>query len=520
MLLNHNSMQINKLYLTGDRVSKQQCLTQLNKQAWMPAHTKRWYFIHAIQLDTTLHKLPADLNRTTQYLLQHAVHVSSKYSHNQNCIYFNSLLELLIYLSIDISRNVTEKKWYWQQWNKGKTSQYSRLVSNWLEHIAFLPAIIYGLYQRKFLLPVWSMLEKHELDALYYSFAQHCGIDYGVFDNAFSSACSEVKNTLATSRTERSASLYPTQTSSDNTYLKDLPDPQWQAIAQTIELQPLLDNTPGSSAARLLCLLILNQSKPVILSSRPDQIQSEVHTLVKALTQLDAVQPDNKNIEAVTTEHHSLTKPDNSRFNQYQPGDQPAPAEDKQYPTHKSVVNIKARVLTTNRPIDEYTLISDYGGLFYLVNILGHQDIFPVFKSSPLLRQKFAGYKLLFQLGQLLLSEDSAAQHPPAYDPATIRLFKKLCHCKKQSELSEPDMTQLNRKIMQQIQNMPQLDGLITGQLIHRKASITLTQSHLDIYFSRADIDINIRLAGLDINPGWSAWLGRVISFHYQEDTG
>jgi hypothetical protein len=28
-------------------------------------------------------------------------------------------------------------------------------------------------------------------------------------------------------------------------------------------------------------------------------------------------------------------------------------------------------------------------------------------------------------------------------------------------------------------------------------------------------IRLPVRLAGLDINPGWLPWLGRVVSFHY-----
>lgn len=54
--------------------------------------------------------------------------------------------------------------------------------------------------------------------------------------------------------------------------------------------------------------------------------------------------------------------------------------------------------------------------------------------------------------------------------------------------------------------------------LIMRPAFVALTKTHMDITTSMKNLDIRIRLAGLDINPGWVPWLGRVIQFHYTED--
>ncbi len=55
-------------------------------------------------------------------------------------------------------------------------------------------------------------------------------------------------------------------------------------------------------------------------------------------------------------------------------------------------------------------------------------------------------------------------------------------------------------------------------KLIKRPAYIALTKTHMDITTSMKNLDIRIRIAGLDINPGWVPWLGRVIQFHYTED--
>jgi hypothetical protein len=50
---------------------------------------------------------------------------------------------------------------------------------------------------------------------------------------------------------------------------------------------------------------------------------------------------------------------------------------------------------------------------------------------------------------------------------------------------------------------------------ISRPGRISWTRTHIDVAFDVGQADVRIRRAGLDINPGWVLWLGRVLSFHY-----
>lgn len=54
----------------------------------------------------------------------------------------------------------------------------------------------------------------------------------------------------------------------------------------------------------------------------------------------------------------------------------------------------------------------------------------------------------------------------------------------------------------------------LTG-LIERPGSIAHTCTHVDVIFDPDQIDSDIRRAGLDIDPGWVSWLGRVLQYHY-----
>jgi hypothetical protein len=51
--------------------------------------------------------------------------------------------------------------------------------------------------------------------------------------------------------------------------------------------------------------------------------------------------------------------------------------------------------------------------------------------------------------------------------------------------------------------------------LLRRAARVFVTASHLDVAFSLDGLPIDIRLAGLDRDPGWVPAAGQFIRFHY-----
>jgi hypothetical protein len=51
--------------------------------------------------------------------------------------------------------------------------------------------------------------------------------------------------------------------------------------------------------------------------------------------------------------------------------------------------------------------------------------------------------------------------------------------------------------------------------LVHRPGRIVATRTHIDVLFDIQQADMRVRSVGLDVDPGWVAWLGRVVRFHY-----
>jgi hypothetical protein len=58
------------------------------------------------------------------------------------------------------------------------------------------------------------------------------------------------------------------------------------------------------------------------------------------------------------------------------------------------------------------------------------------------------------------------------------------------------------------------------ARLVLRPGHIGLTATHVDIHFRLVDADLQVRRLGLDIDPGWLPWFGRVVGFHYRQDRG
>jgi hypothetical protein len=57
--------------------------------------------------------------------------------------------------------------------------------------------------------------------------------------------------------------------------------------------------------------------------------------------------------------------------------------------------------------------------------------------------------------------------------------------------------------------------GLTLPQLADRQAWASSSATHIDLVFAQDQVDLRIRRLGLDSDPGWVPWLGRIVSFHF-----
>lgn len=58
-------------------------------------------------------------------------------------------------------------------------------------------------------------------------------------------------------------------------------------------------------------------------------------------------------------------------------------------------------------------------------------------------------------------------------------------------------------------------EAVCNAGLLPVPALVEATSSHLDVYYRLSDVRLEVRRVALDVDPGWLAWLGRVVRFHY-----
>lgn len=152
-------------------------------------------------------------------------------------------------------------------------------------------------------------------------------------------------------------------------------------------------------------------------------------------------------------------------------------------------------VTPTHRPRPRPT---DFGGLYFLVRPLVHLGLPAALEAEPV------------ELGVHLFTHLAGAAGAEPDDPiltAPVEL--------------RPPPADLHARLAPWLEA---LDGwllrfsrgeLDRSAIIRRPGAVITTRTHLDVLFDLDQADLAIRRLGLDLNPGYVPWLGRVFTFHY-----
>jgi hypothetical protein len=86
--------------------------------------------------------------------------------------------------------------------------------------------------------------------------------------------------------------------------------------------------------------------------------------------------------------------------------------------------------------------------------------------------------------------------------------------------LDKPDMLQTLPPLPHADILRPLLESVYAREVWNRDllnvdARVVCSASHVDIECPMSAVRLPVRLSGLDLNPGWVPWLGRVVTFHY-----
>ncbi|MEM7423701.1 MAG: hypothetical protein AAF334_08245, partial [Pseudomonadota bacterium] len=155
---------------------------------------------------------------------------------------------------------------------------------------------------------------------------------------------------------------------------------------------------------------------------------------------------------------------------------------------------------------DETTRVfSEHAGIFLLINALESGDV-----RDSILASEQEGWAWIWYIGRLIGLDPDAALR---------RFFAARLGLDPESDLRgiEPDplfkaeLAAVSEVLARRYQHL----GLWDRTLMDVPGVIRLTASHLDVDLPLNAARTDVRVAGLDRDPGWVDWLGRLVAFHF-----
>jgi hypothetical protein len=168
-------------------------------------------------------------------------------------------------------------------------------------------------------------------------------------------------------------------------------------------------------------------------------------------------------------------------------------------------------------PLDAVTIETELGGLFYLINVAIFLEIYSDF-TSPV--EKFHDDLSIWDFVLIVgreINGDRDLDEPIWTGLQDLQDVQDKNH-ENPVILSKPTwLTDLLPHLKARLILSLGLDdqAALPDLLLHHRARVIITPTHLDVFFALADHPIEIRLSGLDRNPGWVPAAGRFIAFHY-----
>lgn len=140
-----------------------------------------------------------------------------------------------------------------------------------------------------------------------------------------------------------------------------------------------------------------------------------------------------------------------------------------------------------------------WGGVLFLINALRRLDVESLLTAAG--QEAPSGWRMLHDL--------AVAFGMPPDEPMALFLAE--------ADLDTTTAPALLAETMAAIEALyHQPDGLWPLPL-EQRARLWATETHLDLDLETTSVDLALRLSGLDLDPGWVPWLGRVVRFHYDQ---
>ncbi|HKK04895.1 MAG TPA: hypothetical protein VKA50_03505 [Gammaproteobacteria bacterium] len=528
-------VNIHRLRLRAPRMQHPRVTASLHTAQWPSAGIDEWLFIRRVAVRTPVARLATAAASEARLQAGAAADGESPGALYAPAVRFTSLAHLLACLTGDLLNGRAAQAWFWQRWaHLFQLPPGTALGRLWQEHAAELPEVTALLAERGCLHRIWQTFVPAEARDLLERVVHTLGLSPSVVESTRPGSTSPAWPSELVSAPLR-ARWRPVL---DGVAVSDARVRLAAALA-AIEWRPtrLLDEDAGGFIAAVAADLAGSSSarhpgmarrprpapgrttagkrRTVVTESpaagRPipeDRRQTtrvprvETDPRVSARPSVSTAQPK----DAVQVEGDSpptLTQQPNVTVKR-----SGAPVTESPSTDHRTDV-------TQTEPIDRpgegpEGFYTPEGGLFLLLNFLERPEARSLIAEHGEMAAMPSGWALLYRLGQALgLSANGTmawwlAERLELNDVGRLAELPPLP--------GGTALVALGERLYRQADGSEPLWG---AALLRRPALVACTRSHLDVCYPLARASLSVRLVGLDLDPGWLAWLGRVVSFHY-----
>ncbi len=540
---------IERLRISGDARSSRTFVGEMEHANWplpLPGNLHNaWILVRELRVSGAGHQLHRQTAQQLDNLLNHAV--EGRHAHNNaSAIRFNSLAELLAFLMRDLALGQAAGKWYWQRWHyllrPGREHAVAELIC---EHSEELPAIVEHLAEIGQLRLVWQTLSSATAQKLVQFVATRYGISLA--------SPAAVENAFVDSQIYLSAlRQFSQQHVLLNRWISVLPDERngdqrWvlAALVSGIKHCPLLMMRNPLAVITAFIQQCEQSRQPTSAITSPDVItaakkrrflspttsvdsdlakasltpvleQDTAATSSQIVTHTVEILDSTEVIAASETREASITRAVKPALLD-ELNSQEVPVS--RTSASSSIIhagNLSSQDTYPDTSVDLFinaNMITCYGGFFYLVNALRF-CITPTFLADQL---SPSGWLWVFDCARLLAQKVGLD-----LDQSLLRFVMGLTDEEDLAVFCEREPSPIVQTLFAALEQRfgAQDFWSATNNLLACTAQVVSNASHIDVYYPLNAVRLDIRLAGLDVNPGWVPWLGRVINFHYIEAPG
>jgi len=512
-----NDITINRLRVNAPKNDAKQVAFAFENQSLLEQYDcRKWLFVRELAVNGNKHELNQKISHLLIQNLQQGVHGGYSAANSANVVYFNNLPELLVFLLQDCINNTLLNKWYWYAWHKllplPKAEQVYTVL---LENIEHLPSVTELLLEQKMIQPVWQQLTHSSAKQLLVLMQQRQPLAFRRLKQPFinSSASADAMKvaslSLPASKGFTQKIAKPLYTFRKSLKGLDESDGRVQLATELIIRMHL----PVTSEED--CREITHRISESLVHQSPSNSKNNVTKQGEnTVENPDRDKDTNENVIYMNKSYQYLPigyfKTDSeSSYKQLTDNDfhrhHEILAEEKNQESVEDKFNSEGKANNENSFGIEGnpSFYTRWGGFFYLINLL----------KTPKCQQLLASdnttpnaWIWLFDLSRRLSCD---------LDQPLVNFIVEQAGFESPDELHSwlwiPEISDIFEMLSQYkkiTQNPTQWLGI--------NAKVFANKSHIDCYFSLDEVQLDVRMMGLDINPGWVPWLGRVVTFYYE----